>query len=1568
MKCRVLQVLLTISLILTLVITDFLILGYNISIAVSDIGELRESATNVKNVEFDAYFEDSNGNKDTNFNKFIDEKETFLHLKIEVKKEGYFNGTISVKNNNFILKESNSKYVKNIENNNIQLNQINAVTEVEIQIKIEPIRDEIFNKDLLQSECIIELEGIYRDSTQKDIKVNAERKIQFNIVQDNNAQNIINNANIITNKIVKIDGQERRMLQISYDLGLKENNYPIKQIDFEMEFKDVKQEIQDEGEHDEKENIDNKEINKKDNVENTKPQNDVQEQEKNLEENSENEKFEPIEVEKLINLNNMKSCKYKYENSKHILKLENKEDEKNEINWKQKGNENIILTFIFDKDISLKDKQVNIQEKLTLYDLAEITSNNVLILNDDEKDEIINVTSKNKEETIYKGKLNSVIDRQYISVTTIKVNEKRVPQYLWIKENEAKFILNEEDKTKEIDANVLYSKTMIKKEQFDSIFGEDGIIKIYNEKGEEIGNINSSSKPNDKGYITIDYGENSCKELTIKTTKPILESEISFMHIKTIKPFSNSEEKNVNKLVEKVEAGYVTEDNKIVKNGLIEKQTILENSQTEAQFEINKESLSTVNTNNVEIKVILNSNSEKYDLFKNPQIAIKFPSQVESIQINSIDLIYENELKIKDYKTENGIIRLNLEGEQTEYKNSAIEGATIVINADVTLNKSEISKDEEIKMAYTNEKESVKNEDIGYKIITKSIKIIAPKEEVINKEEINKNVITEEENNQKNGNTNSETQLTRKVVSNLASSANSKLKNATTKITATVCDEEIDGKVKNGEVIKYKIEVSNIGTQDINNLQVTGIVPNGTTLVVPEQNYEYAGPVYYKELEERTYSDVIDNLKAGEKIYKEYEVRVNNDTPENTNLSCYSQINYDEIQKQSEQIQIETEKGNLRVTQKRITDRRTELCEGQTVMYSTIIENISDTKQENIKVDLMCSENIEVYSIVLIDYQNSTSPINGNSINNIEIGDLEPGQIKILSFYTTLRNFEQGQETIQLFSIAKQGEVQYKSNKWIDTLANYNVTISMTSDTETQYVKSQDTIRYIITIKNEGNSPTMGLYIEDKIPKQLTVRGITVDGESIELLGGNDLYIPCRVETNSQSTVIIEATVDPSPVRDKAEAITNVAHAIVYGEEKSTSSAVNHIIEANEDNTNIQINPPINNPENQEEPNNNQSGEQQNNENGVNNSNGQENINEDEDQGGKTTTPESAGKVQTKKIVGIAWQDENADGKKDNNEKLISNIKVRLLDTETNNYVKDETGNILEAETNENGIYILEKIQKGKYIVIFDYNTSKYGLTKYKKDGVTEAENSNVMINELVIDGEKKQVASTDIIEIKDENISDINIGLIELKNFDLKLDKYVSKISIQDSKGTTIHEFDNSNLAKVELDYKTIEGTTVLIEYNIIVTNNGELEGYAKKIIDYMPNNLKFSSEINKDWYQSGEYLYSTSLENNKIAPGESKILKLVLTKTMSEENTGLINNRAEIVETYNELGIADTNSIPGNNQKGENDMGEADVILSIKTGKIINFSMTVGVIISLGCMAIIFVRKRFEKVTVQS
>ncbi len=1574
MKRKIFKISVILVMILTMTMTNFIFVGKNlISYAVDNVG------TNHKNVEFKAYFKDGEGKEAITLEKEAYTEETFLYLRVDVKKEGYFNGEIVLEDSNFTLKESDSAYVNKIENNTIYLNQINVGVSEEIKVKVEPITEENFTISLLNKVSKISIKGIYRDSTEKDINIQANREVEWKLVENNTNDSIQNEMRVITNKVININGEEKRVLQLSYFLGLKENNYPIQEIYAGITIPEV----------------DGKQA----------------------------------EIEKIEHLNNMTSLDYQYKDNQVELTLENPKNNDNKVVWKKQGNENVILTCLYDKEVEIEDMVIKAYEKVILHNGKEIEIEKEFTVGSEELDTTLEVSAQNLEETIYKGKLKAGIDRPYQSITQMKINYAKALTGAEITEGNCQYIVDGAGQ----EANVIYSRTIIQKELFDELLGQDGSIMIKNQNGEEIATITNTTPTDEAGNMVISYEGKDVTGITIHTTAPIDEGTLEFKHVKIIKASED---------IEKIKSASELKNSIIANEKTVETAIKLENSETKAELEVNKESLSTVIKNNVEIKAVLNSNHEKYDLYKNPQITIELPEQVENITINNIDILYENELEIKNYTAEGRTIKVFLEGQQTQYKEEAIEGAVLVMDTAIEVNRKATTRDEEIRMTY-------QNQEVGTS--AKAIKIVAPTDittiysiqdlgvETLGQEEKkavlipigaeerqlqaqieiinnNENAVenirilgdfptnhkgnnmaiklteritfqgvenakiyyseneeaTEDLTNTENGWTESITNPSKvskylmivnrletgsaiqaeygyQIPANLEynqtartayqvnyTNSNTKVESklASTNIEmqtgigpkvearlmATVGGKETTNPVRNGEVIHYQIEVSNTGTEDVNDVRVMAKVPEGTVMVVPEEDYEYSGASYYQELENTTYESTIETLKVGQVIYADYEVRVKSQVEEGTTLSNIAEVKYGDVTKQSAEIKNVTANGNLRITVKRVTDRNVDLHPMGSVRYYAIVENISDQKQENIKVQAKMPNSLQVELVSLLTGKlpNVQSTILEYA-EELNIGDLAVGEYKIL-VYNMLINYVDGPTNFS--TVAKKGNEEYQSNNWQDNVQGIDIGISMTANTTSQNVKAGDIIEYSIVLENKSDYETRGLQIADEIPNQLTIEQITQDGEIVEGMEGNRIQLPIRMNGKETTTVKIAATVDDSEARDRAEAITNVAYAEILGEKIATTSEINHIIEASENSDG----------------------------NGSGDSSG-------DDENDVKDNDIAKG---TKMISGMAWYDENANGQKDQDEKALSNIKVRLLNTQTNNLVKEENGKVLEVTTNENGIYVLDKIGNGKYIAIFDYDNSHYALTKYKVDKVAETENSNAILNELLIENERKQVASTDILEVQDNNISNINIGLIKLQNFDLKLDKYVSKILIQNANGTTVREYDNATMAKVELDAKTIHGSTVIIEYKIDVTNQGEIDGYAKKIGDYATSDLKFSSELNKDWYQVGDNLYTTSLANEKIKPGETKTLTLVLTKVMLENNTGLIPNLAEITEDYNELGIADSNSTPGNRVKGENDLGTAEVLLSIRTGGMVY--MTVGIIIVaiLVIITVIIIKKK--------
>ena len=550
--------------------------------------------------------------------------------------------------------------------------------------------------------------------------------------------------------------------------------------------------------------------------------------------------------------------------------------------------------------------------------------------------------------------------------------------------------------------------------------------------------------------------------------------------------------------------------------------------------------------------------------------------------------------------------------------------------------------------------------------------------------------------------------------------------------------------------------------------------------------------------------------------------------------------------------------------------------------------------------------------------------------DELDIGSIEPGQNKVLSYDLKINKVEE-EKPIDFSVVAEANNQNYRSNIVSDNVRKIDISMSIKAEPEGNYIKTGDTLKYIINIKNNGTQDINDLKIKDTIPNSLTVTKVTLDGqEQTDLKEKNNLEIRTNVKSGEEVVVEIETLVNYSAARVEAEAVTNKATGEVLGETIATTTELTHIIEANEENSGATEDPDGEN-------------------NNGNNNNGSGNNNDNSN----VATGNAI-------ITGLAWFDENANGARDPQERTMSGVKVQLLNAQTNTLVTKEDGSVLETTTNENGVYVLDHIQNGNYIVIFDNENSAYGLTKYKAEGISETNNSDAIVKEMTIDGTSKEIASTDIIEIDNMNVSDINAGYIELQNFDLQLEKYVTRIVVQDSSGSTVREYNDEDLARAELDAKRVNGATVLIEYVIRVSNVGEVDGYARRIADYAPNDLEFSSELNKDWYQTQDGIYSESLANEIIKPGETKEIKLTLTKTMTEDNVGLVNNTAEIDEAYNELGLLDSNSTPGNRTSGENDMGSADVLLGIKTGGAVYVGGTIVAIVILGAVAFIVIRKK--------
>ena len=223
--------------------------------------------------------------------------------------------------------------------------------------------------------------------------------------------------------------------------------------------------------------------------------------------------------------------------------------------------------------------------------------------------------------------------------------------------------------------------------------------------------------------------------------------------------------------------------------------------------------------------------------------------------------------------------------------------------------------------------------------------------------------------------------------------------------------------------------------------------------------------------------------------------------------------------------------------------------------------------------------------------------------------------------------------------------------------------------------------------------------------------------------------------------------------------------------------------------------------------------------------------------------------------------------------------------------------------------------------------------------------NKTVIVNKAQIsedaDEDGKPVDDIDSIPDKwNDGEDDQDYENVAVDYFDLSLLKYVTKTIVTENGKTKTTKTGNNGSSKditpkVEVYRKSVNKTIVKFEYTIKITNEGDIAGYAREITDYVPKGLKFYKEDNKGWKDEGNNVISTELlKNTLLKPGQSATVKVILRWINGENNLGIKTNVAEISKDYNEKGVPDRDSTPDNKKKGEDDIDDAPVLLTISTG----------------------------------
>ena len=216
------------------------------------------------------------------------------------------------------------------------------------------------------------------------------------------------------------------------------------------------------------------------------------------------------------------------------------------------------------------------------------------------------------------------------------------------------------------------------------------------------------------------------------------------------------------------------------------------------------------------------------------------------------------------------------------------------------------------------------------------------------------------------------------------------------------------------------------------------------------------------------------------------------------------------------------------------------------------------------------------------------------------------------------------------------------------------------------------------------------------------------------------------------------------------------------------------------------------------------------------------------------------------------------------------------------------------------------------------------------------------------------------------EGEDDQDIEKVKVQYFDLSLRKWVTQsIVIEDGQEKVTEtghtaEDDPEAVAKVDLKKSKINNVIVKFKFKIRVKNEGTIAGYVKEIKDYIPDGLKFLEEDNPLWKKVDEKTITTDqCKDVLLKPGDTTEVEVLLTWINGEDNMGVMDNWAEISKDYNEYGSPDIDSTPDNNKKGEDDIDDAPVMVTVQTGEVARYTGIAIVVLTILTTGVVLIKK---------
>ncbi|HDR8192883.1 TPA: DUF11 domain-containing protein [Bacillus thuringiensis] len=373
-----------------------------------------------------------------------------------------------------------------------------------------------------------------------------------------------------------------------------------------------------------------------------------------------------------------------------------------------------------------------------------------------------------------------------------------------------------------------------------------------------------------------------------------------------------------------------------------------------------------------------------------------------------------------------------------------------------------------------------------------------------------------------------------------------------------------------GQPITYTISLANLGNTTANNVIVTDIIPNGTTIV---PNSIFIGGALQLGADPSTGLQV-GSIPSGGFTTIVFQISANG-LPSPNPIQNSASLQYSFIADPNLPALVRNTASNIVTTQINTANivatklTSTNFADiGDVILYATILTNNGNIPAANVTfTDIIPTGTLFIPNTVTI---NNVPIANANPANGISIGTIGANSSRTVAFQVFVPTIpavnpitNQSGTTFQYtYDPSKPAVMQMVASNTVQTTIN-NASIAATKSADKQFANVNDIITYTTTLTNNGNTLASNVIFTDVIPNgtsfipnSVTVNGNTLpnvnpaSGIAIDPINPNaNTIISFQVQVNSipnpnpipnQSNTTYQYVVDPNLPPTSANTLSNV--------------------------------------------------------------------------------------------------------------------------------------------------------------------------------------------------------------------------------------------------------------------------------------------------------------------------------------------------------------------------------------------------------------------------------------------